>query len=70
MPDLKKKKKRHFRALERTVFSINGARRNAGKMIWTPPELLKQKINSREAKYQTLKGKTIKFLKSEKGKIS
>ena len=63
MPDLKKKKeKRHFR--------INGAKTNAGKMKWTPPELLKQKINSREAKYQTLKGKTIKLLKSEKGKIS
>lgn len=28
IPDLKKKK-RHFRALERNVFSINGARRNA-----------------------------------------
>lgn len=39
-------------------------------MKWTPPELLKLKINSREAKYQTLKGKTIKFLESEKGKFS
>jgi len=39
-------------------------------MKWTPPELFKQKINSREAKYQTLKGKIIKLLKSEKGKIS
>ena len=44
MADLKKKKKkRHFRAQERTVFSINGARTNAGKMKWTPPEPLSKK---------------------------